>query len=299
MTQDETVSSSGFFSNLWRQKYLILVTAAVTLAATAAWSARFLPPRYRAESTLLIIPPRLLADIAPLDHATAMTLQTLHARVTSRARLQPVVEELNLYPEERASSRIEDVVERMRRSDITFTISREDAVQPEGVRGFTIGFASSDPRAAARGADRLAALFAQEHATSSVMLSNSRLEFLKGQIVEQRRQVIASEDRLNDLRKRGGRVTQADLIEYEVGQAALRGLFEKEHEAGVGLAMTRRQIGEQFVVIKGASTPTEPVSPDRMTVNTAGGVGGVMIGLVLAGVASRRRRAAQGLRSTE
>ena len=49
-------------------------------------------------------------------------------------------------------------------------------------------------------------------------------------------------------------------------------------------------VGEQFKILDGARVPTRPVNLNRLQVNTAGGAAGLVLGLMLAAVASRKPR---------
>jgi hypothetical protein len=55
----------------------------------------------------------------------------------------------------------------------------------------------------------------------------------------------------------------------------------KSEDAKVAANVERRQIGEQFKVIDPARLPEKPFSPDRVKINAAGCLGGLVLGIVL------------------
>jgi hypothetical protein len=55
----------------------------------------------------------------------------------------------------------------------------------------------------------------------------------------------------------------------------------KSQEAQVAANVERRQIGEQFKVIDPARVPERPYSPDRVRLNGAGAIGGLLLGMAM------------------
>ena len=286
MTQIDPLSSPGFFVTVWRQKWVIVCTTAATLAATVVWAHYFLPDRYRAEASVMIVPPRVPLDGAPDVGSVPQRLQTISRQVFSRTRLERIIDEFKLYEADLASRRIEEVIDQMRRRDITLTLT---SGEPDGIDGFKVSYASDDPRAAMRVTERLAALIVQENLQDTEIIVDSNLQFIKAQIEDLRREVTESELAIKSRGQKGDQVAQVDLIEYEVRKDTLRALLVKQHELAFAVNRARRQIGEQFRIIDGARLPTRPVSPDRLAVHTAGGVVGVMIGFILAATTSRHK----------
>jgi uncharacterized protein involved in exopolysaccharide biosynthesis len=282
------MKSTGFLAHLWRQKWLIVATAALTLAITAVWSQYFLPVRYMAETTVIAVQPRVLVFDDNETQSIDLLLKTVSEEALSRTRLEAIIEKLNLYERERTSQHMEDVIEQMRRQDINITIVRDDSAL-SGVGRIHLSYASADPRSAMRVADQLTASLVQETSRYREMGAMMKLQFVEAQIEELRVKVAASQQKVESQRRKGGSVAQADVIEYQVRQDALRDLFLKQHELTVTANAVRRQVGEQFKIIEAAKLPTQPITPDRTSVNTAGGVAGLMIGLIIATVGSFRR----------
>jgi uncharacterized protein involved in exopolysaccharide biosynthesis len=283
-----SASPTGLVATLWRQKWLILATMVLTTAATVVWSYYFLPTRYRSEASIVVIPPRLpVGDYAAAALPTLETrLLALSQQILSRTRIERLAEEFQLASTESREEAPEDLVERVRR-DVVISMTAGDA---DGIRGFRVGFVSSDPRTAQRVAERLAGMFVKENMQDAASFSDSGVNFVTSRIDELRKQVAASEQRLADQRKNGGRAAQADIIEYDVLQDTFRALLVRKQELEHARSMQRRFISEQLKVADAARLPAKPIGPDRTVVNVAGSFAGLTLGFVLAGVMSFRRR---------
>ncbi len=82
-------------------------------------------------------------------------VNTVTKQVTSRSSLEELIQKHNLYPEMREKSLIEDVVARMRDSDIT--------IKNEGGEVFRVSYKGRDPKLVMRIANALAARFIEEN----------------------------------------------------------------------------------------------------------------------------------------
>src|SRR6187551_2134285 len=98
-----------------RKRWLVLIPFALG-AAAAPLLARYAPERYRSEALLLVIPQQV-----PKDYVTPTMTQPIEERlpaitdqILSRSRLEQIIQQLDLYREERSSQVMEDVVVRMR-----------------------------------------------------------------------------------------------------------------------------------------------------------------------------------------
>jgi polysaccharide chain length determinant protein (PEP-CTERM system associated) len=69
--------------------------------------------------------------------------------------------------------------------------------------------------------------------------------------------------------------------DYDTLQTLYKGLLSKKEDSRIATNVERRQIGEQFKIIEPPVLPQTPVSPDRLRLNLAGLVGGLLCGLGL------------------
>src|SRR5262245_64803744 len=96
----------------------------------------------------------------------------------SRARLEPLMLDLNLYADLRRALPMETVVERMRND-----ISIEIVGSSEGIR---VSYEAGDPQTALRVAERLATIAIDENVRDRAVLARATSSFLESQLEDAR-----------------------------------------------------------------------------------------------------------------
>ena len=252
----------------------------------------FLPTRYRSESVVRIVAPRVAADVRPTrTHPSPVRFQQITQNILSRTRLERMISDFGLYKNEKEGAPRGEAVLQMRRN-ITVSFGFSDNAQDSDAGRFSVSFISSDPRMAQRITERLASLIIEENLREKEVETEGTTQFIESQIADVRRRIIAYENTLEELRARGGRrsLSQADLLPYELLQERYRTLLIKGEESRIAADVERSQIGEQFVVIDPARLPERPVGPSRLGVNVAGTFAGLGLGLILFCVRDRASR---------
>ena len=155
MLPGKVYKPEDFAEIAWRRKWLIAVPW-VVLSIIVAVVAHYLPNKYRAETSMMIVPQRVSESYVRATVTTKMEdrLQAISQQILSRARLERVIQDFNLYPDERRTQTMEDAVERMR-LDIDLQPVRGDA--------FRVAYVSGDPRVAMKVVERLASMFIEEN----------------------------------------------------------------------------------------------------------------------------------------
>jgi polysaccharide chain length determinant protein (PEP-CTERM system associated) len=72
--------------------------------------------------------------------------------------------------------------------------------------------------------------------------------------------------------------------DYDTQQAAYRSLLSKSGAARVAVDLENHQIGENFRVLDPAGVAARPVSPNRPRISASGLIGGMLLGIALAGL---------------
>ena len=177
-----------------RRKWLIIIPA-VAIAAAGIAAARYLPNVYRSDTLILVVPQRVPESYVKSTVTARIEdrLQTISQQILSRTRLEQVISDFNLYPEERQHQLMEDIVERMRTTDIKIDIVKGDA--------FRVSYQASDPRVAMRVTERLASLFIDESLRDREILAEGTSQFLIAQLDEARRQLVLNEKQLEEYQR--------------------------------------------------------------------------------------------------
>jgi uncharacterized protein involved in exopolysaccharide biosynthesis len=268
------------------------VPAVLSATATTVASYYLLPTRYRSEASLIVVPQR----VSPGYVRSSVTghlgdrLQLINDQVMSRTRLERIIKDFNLYELERKTAVIDDVIERMR-SDIRINILTSHDPQQNDGGVFRVSFVSSNPRTALQVTERLASLFIEMNLRDREVQAEGTIQFIDAQIKDVRRQIIDYEATLDGLRaqSRGRRLSQADLLPYEVLQETYKTLLTKSQESKMAANLERRQIGEQFKIIDPARLPARPSGPRRVSVTVVGGLAGLALAVAFVGVSSARQ----------
>ena len=177
-----------------RRKWLIAVPAVVIAAAGMLWTYSQ-PNIYRSDTLILVVPQRVPESYVKSTVTARIEdrLQTISQQILSRTRLEQVISDFNLYPEERKHQIMEDIVERMRTQDIQVDIVKGDA--------FRVSYQAGDPRVAMRVTERLASLFIDESLRDREVLAEGTNQFLSAQLDEARRQLVLNEKKLEEYQR--------------------------------------------------------------------------------------------------
>ena len=181
---------------LWRDRWWILVPFAVGLAF-APFIASRIPELYRSETVIMVIPQRI-PDSYVRSTVTASVEDRLFSigdQILSRSRLERVITEFDLYPEERRLSPFEDVVALMRDAIV---------VQPPAGReqSFRVSYTNVDPAVAQKVTARLASMFIDENLRERGSLAENTSTFLQSQLQEAKVKLLEHERKLEVYRLR-------------------------------------------------------------------------------------------------
>jgi polysaccharide chain length determinant protein (PEP-CTERM system associated) len=178
----------------WRGRWILLAPAILT-SLVAATYLRFVPDIYRAETTILVVAQRVPSDLVRSQVTTNVTdrLRSISQQILSRTRLEPIVLDLNLYPELRQREPMEDVIAAMR-DDVTVQTIRGDS--------FLVAYVSESAVLAQEVAGRLASLFIEENLRDREVQAEATSQFLESQLNEARLKLQEHEKRLEAFRLR-------------------------------------------------------------------------------------------------
>ena len=152
-----------------------------------------LPNVYKSETLIMVVPQRVPESYVQSTVTMRIEdrLQAISHQILSRPRLERIIEEFDLYPEQRKTAIMEDIVARMR-AEIDPAIVRGDA--------FRISYVYGEPRTAMRVVERLATLFIDENLRDREVLAEGTNQFLEAQLEDARTRLIDQEKKLAEYR---------------------------------------------------------------------------------------------------
>jgi uncharacterized protein involved in exopolysaccharide biosynthesis len=246
-----------YLALLRRRKWHLLLPIGVILLASVLL-AFLLPPAFRSEATILIereeIPQEFVATT--VTGYVQERIQAISQRILTRKSLYAIVEELDLYPDERTEENRLDIVRQMRQSigvemvDINAS-NAGSSRQMVATVAFTVSFDYTDAELAAVVCNRLAALFLEKNREDRAELAagvssflTSEAERLEGEILGYEQELarfkqehVTHMPELNSVNMTLFERTEAAL---ERSEEALRSLEERTLRLQGELAITDR-----------------------------------------------------------
>jgi polysaccharide chain length determinant protein (PEP-CTERM system associated) len=191
---------TDFAAMAWRHRWLIVVPTIIGTYAALIMSSR-LPNVYKSEMLIQVVPQRV-PDAYVRSTVTLRTedrLAALSEQIVSRTELERLITQMNLYPRERASMPMQDVVEQMRDRVIVEPVKEPRAKDADS---FYIRFSYFDPVLAAKVTERLGALFIDVNARDRGDLATATNNFLQSRLAEARGRLEEQEAKLKQFRER-------------------------------------------------------------------------------------------------
>jgi uncharacterized protein involved in exopolysaccharide biosynthesis len=128
---------------LWQRRYYVLACL-FTLLLAGTIAAFALPRTYRSTATLLVQSQDLPTSLveAPATGAVEQRIARIREQVLSRGDLIQLIEQNDLYPDERRSKPLSKIIEKMRHATVVGALS-SDIGQQSGTQNSTIAIAMS------------------------------------------------------------------------------------------------------------------------------------------------------------
>lgn len=244
---------------LLKYRWVILLPVAVGIAS-APLLARFAPLRYRSEAMILVVPQQVPDKFvqATVVESIEDRLPAITAQILSRARLERIILDMNLYQAERSRQVMEDVVQTMRTRDI------ETSPTAEEISAFRVAFLSDDPETARRVTERLQALYIDQNTQDRAKQAESTNLFLGTQLENAKQRLSASEKRLEEYRRRhAGQLPsqlQGNMQSQQHAQLQLQALNEATNRAEERRLLRERELSAAKAIT--FTAPVQPLSPE-------------------------------------
>ena len=199
--EEQGLSLADYAEIASRRRWLLILPA-LAIFATVAVVATLMPNTYSSQATILVEQPDVGADLVrtTVRPSSEEQLQIIGQRVINRSRLRELIEEFDLYPEERATMPIDDVVGLMR-GDIQLAAIRGDPLRGSvrsqgGGIAFTVVYASRSPDVAQQVVRELTELFLSENTLQRQLAARETTRFIEQESARVARQVAEVEAQL-------------------------------------------------------------------------------------------------------
>jgi succinoglycan biosynthesis transport protein ExoP len=187
MMPDEKIDIYGYLSILKRRKKYFIIPALVVLVV-ALLVARLLPAIYESSSTILIeeqqIPPEYVKST--VTGYADQRIQSLTQMILSRVKLWEIIQQFNLYADQRKKLTRDEIIDDMRSSITLNTISAEVGSRRGGERGVTIAFSiayrGKNPETVQKVDGTLASLYLEQNIKTREAQAKTTTKFLEAEL---------------------------------------------------------------------------------------------------------------------
>jgi polysaccharide chain length determinant protein (PEP-CTERM system associated) len=189
-----------------RRYWWILPISTVLLTLVAWVAANVLPKRYTSQTMVLIEQPTVSSKYVDpvvsddLNHRLA----TMQEQILSRSRLQPIIEKLNLYPEDKNRVHMDDLVERLRSAIAIKPVEPMPGTGPHQLPGFYITATFETPQLAQQVCTEITSMFLEQNARQAQQQATRTTDFLGEQLAEAKAKLDTEDAKLADFKRQYG-----------------------------------------------------------------------------------------------
>jgi polysaccharide chain length determinant protein (PEP-CTERM system associated) len=162
-----------------RRYWWIPPLSIVVLGSLGFGAALVLPKKYTSDTRVLVEQPVVSADyVKPVVTADLnMRLASMKAQVLSGPQLQPIIEKLNLYPDQRANTAMEDLVGQLQK---TVDVKLLEPMPGSGGRppGFQVSVTFDKPEMAQKICTEVTSMFMEQNARRRMEQSQKTNQFM-------------------------------------------------------------------------------------------------------------------------
>ena len=184
----------------WRRRWWLI------LPLFSGWilvvlAGRFISPRYRSETVIIIEPQASEQYVVPnIGFDVQARLQNITQQILSRTKLLEIIGRFRLYKLDQTAVDSDAVVQRMRR-DIRIDLIQAPG-RPGDLSAFKVSYSAPTPALAQQVTSELTSLFIDENLRNHRQASESTTQFLEGQLEAARLDLSRQDERLREYKAR-------------------------------------------------------------------------------------------------
>jgi polysaccharide chain length determinant protein (PEP-CTERM system associated) len=256
------------YVEILRRRWWIVVTCVVVGIVAAYCLSRVLPKRYTSQTLVLVEPPRV-----PTSYVEPVVTGSLNARlasmqeqILSRTRLQPIVEQFDLYRQDRGSVPVEELVERLRAAIKVRAIRPTPGTQSE-LPGFTVSVTLGRPRMAQQVCAQITSMFMEENLRLRQSQAEDTTQFLDSQLNEARQKLDEQDAKMAAFQRRymgvlpEDQTTNMNLLMSATQQ--LEALTQTLSRAQQDKAFAQAMLAQQIEAWKASQTGQNPETLEK------------------------------------
>jgi protein tyrosine kinase modulator len=177
-----------------RRRWVLITVLAVVGAPLAYGVSRFLPNRYKSQTLVIIEQPTVPQKIVESLDTTGINqrLSSMQQQILSRSRLEPIIRQFNLYPEDVNRKSMDELVTRLQKAVEVTPIMPMTETRTEQLPGFYVAVTLGDARQSQEVCTAITSMFIeqnlrlrQEHSETTTQFLAQELSSAKASLDEQ------------------------------------------------------------------------------------------------------------------
>lgn len=198
----------------------------------------FIPKRFTSRTLVLVDQPTVSPDLVKpvVSEATNQRLASMQEQILSRSRLQPIIEKFGLYPSERGTVHMEDLVARLRAAIEVTPLEPMQGTQNRQLPGFHVNVTFDNPQVAQRICSEITTMFMEQNSNNINQQGTQTTEFFAQHVEEAKRKLDDQDAKLAEFKKK----YMGSLPDQEQANLSLLAGMNSQLEANTQ-ALTRAQ----------------------------------------------------------
>jgi polysaccharide chain length determinant protein (PEP-CTERM system associated) len=183
--------------------WIVPITVAGCLSIAMLLTA-VLPKRYTSKTVVLIDQPTVSADIVKpvVSEASNQRLASMQQEILSRTHLQPIIEKFGLYPEDRGTANMDDLILRLHDAITVSPLEAMPGTQEHHMPGFQISVVFNNPQMAQRICSEITTMFMEQNAKYMDDKSKSTTQFVSQHLNDAKQKLDEEDAKLADFKRR-------------------------------------------------------------------------------------------------
>jgi len=186
------------YLEIFRRRWWLVTVLALIGTGAGYGLAHFLPKRYTSQTLVLVEQPTVPGDyVKPvITQDVNQRLATMQQQILSRTRLEPVIQQFGLFPEDIKQLSMEDLVQRLREAISVTPIRAMSGTEGRQLPGFNISVVYDDARLAQQICSTITSMFMEENLKLRQQLSEQTTQFLSKQLEDAKARLDEQDSKL-------------------------------------------------------------------------------------------------------
>jgi polysaccharide chain length determinant protein (PEP-CTERM system associated) len=187
-----------------RRRWVLITVLTVIGPPLAYGASRFLPNRYKSQTLVLVQQPTVPSDfVKPVDTTDiSQRLASMKQQILSRTRLEPVIRQFGLFPQEINRVPMEDLVARLQRAIDVTPIQPMAETRANSLPGFYVNVTMENARTAQGVCTAVTSMFIEQNLRLQQQHSEQTTQFLSQQLADAKTNLDAQDAKLAAFKSR-------------------------------------------------------------------------------------------------